>query len=309
MSIAELKKIYPNIAQYTDRDINVAIFNDLSLYLNDPEILAAALIQEPHKQTEITPDLEKNFDTAVAKAIFILNKFHDLDEEPIEKPFFFKPFIILFLLNYKHIIKSQTNRDSADTTSSYKEFITHEKLEYAVKVLEKLDVSEIRSELEDVFFSLLEPKIYNHYYELLKFTQKNHQEHEQEVREKIDEVLAFTGVEFEINSRLKSIYSIHKKITKKKILYSQVLDTVGLRILVDTEKDCYQVMGVILKNWPILNNKIKDYIALPKRNGYKSIHLTIIESGYPVEIQIRTKKMHHFAQYGLAAHHKYKLSD
>ena len=109
-----------------------------------------------------------------------------------------------------------------------------------------------------------------------------------------------------IQSRVKTVYSIHGKVNRRNILYSQVLDTVGLRLIVNKKSDCYRVMEKVLRQAAVVPSKIKDYIAVPKPNGYQSIHLVIMFNRCPVEIQIRTGQMNTRAQLGTASHMQYK---
>lgn len=129
---------------------------------------------------------------------------------------------------------------------------------------------------------------------------------EKKVKKEIGDFLLNKKINTQIESRFKTIYSLHQKITKKNILFSQVLDVIGLRILVETDADCYRTMEGLILKWVIIKNKIKDYIAVPKSNGYQSIHLTIMYEDHPVEIQIRTYKMHWESLYGESAHGAYK---
>ncbi len=295
----ELKNEFPALDNYQVHPLNEHIAEHLSLFVNNPKILLAALLQNPFG---ITPEanITSDFDSETSATLKVLNQLQDHDEEVFSKFYDIKPIVILFLTNFYAYFKHH------DEYPEIKDCLAIDRVKFAMRLLEMMDISEIRSELEDRFFSIIEPEVFNHYSELLKFTKAQYLEREYEIKEKMQKLLLQTDLDFTIQSRIKSIFSIHRKILKKKILYSQVLDTVGFRIIVNSEKDCYSLMAIILKNWPIMSNKVKDYIAVPKANGYKSIHLTIIEKEQPVEIQIRTAEMNDYAQYGLAAHHQYK---
>jgi (p)ppGpp synthase/HD superfamily hydrolase len=110
----------------------------------------------------------------------------------------------------------------------------------------------------------------------------------------------------EIQSRIKTVYSIKQKMQNKNILHSQIGDFLGVRIIVKSIDECYQIMQTLIDHWTCVNSSIKDYIAIPKENGYQSIHLNILYADNPIEIQIRTQRMHQKAEQGLAAHNLYK---
>jgi len=298
-----LEKEFPNLNKYIKTPLNPRICKYLQMFVNDKNLLASSLIQNPFGINEDLEKIENTFGSQVSNYLKELNALQSLNESIIEQYDEHKAIIILFLVNHKFIFEGQTECKGIDAT------LTPKRIEYAMKLLEQMDVSEIRSELEDHFFNFLEPETYNHYIQLLKFTRENYKNRENEIKNKIASTIKEAGINADIQSRLKSIFSVHKKKKKKKILYSQVLDTIGIRIIVDDEKGCYQVMGLILRNYTVISNKVKDYIVVPKGNGYQSIHLTIIEGQQPVEIQIRTRNMHHYAQYGLAAHHQYKAEE
>lgn len=126
------------------------------------------------------------------------------------------------------------------------------------------------------------------------------------IKEKIENILKNAGIKFSIEIRLKSNISIQHKIIHRNILPSQVLDTVGIRIITENVTDCYKALQLIINNWKVMESKIKDYIAIPKANGYQSLHLTIVEKGYPIEIQIRTWRMDYKATFGQCSHRNYK---
>jgi GTP pyrophosphokinase/guanosine-3',5'-bis(diphosphate) 3'-pyrophosphohydrolase len=280
--------------------INKEIFNYLLLFVNDKDILLASLVQNPFGKTSGLGNIKKNFGEPAAKIISQLNAIHDGDRSVLKKYPMIKKIIILYLANFA-VLFNRYPKDPRSVRATKAEKIT-----FAMKLLENLDITEIRTQLEDRFFAILYPAIYANYHSLLGFTRKEFLLQQKKITQEFKKILYDSKIEARIESRLKTIYSIHHKITKKNILFSQILDTIGLRIIVKTEDDCYRTMVLMLKNNPILTSRVKDYIAIPKENGYQSIHLTILHDGHPVEIQIRTEKMNLQAQYGLASHFKYK---
>jgi len=209
---------------------------------------------------------------------------------------------LLFLVTHKCVFDQFKEKSNREVLEIY----TKEKLLYILSVLETISISEIRFVLEDKLFSLINPEEYLKYADLRKMTVRIYNRTKDSVIEDLKFLFGKENVNGSVEVRLKSIYSIYKKILRKNIYYSLVLDIIGYRIILDKEVDCYKVMLAILRKWSILNNKIKDYIAIPKSNGYSSIHLTIMHDEHPVEIQIRTKDMDKHAQYGKAAHFIYK---
>ena len=182
-----------------------------------------------------------------------------------------------------------------------------ETLEIYVPIAHRLGIYTIKWELEDLCLRYKEPEVY---YELAEMVNKKRAEREEYINkiiEKIKEVLDEANIEYTVNGRPKSLYSIYKKMYKQNIEFDQIYDLTAVRIIVKTIADCYNVLGRVHAIWKPVPNRIKDYIGQPKSNGYKSIHTTVFgKDGAPFEIQIRTEDMHKEAEYGIAAHWKYK---
>ena len=291
---------YPALKKNPPGKINKEIFNYLLLFINDKEILLSSLIQNPFGKTTGPGNIKKNFGEPTAKMISRLNTLHDGDRSAFKEYRRIKKIILLYLVNFVILFNRYPKDPRTIRTTK------PEKIKFSMRLLENMDITEIRTQLEDRFFAILHPAIYDNYRSLLGFTRKEFLLQQKNITRELKKILADNKIEARIESRLKTIYSIHHKITKKNILFSQVLDTIGLRIIVNTEDDCYRTMVLMLKNNPILTSRVKDYIAIPKDNGYQSIHLTILYESRPVEIQIRTKQMNLQAQYGLASHFQYK---
>lgn len=185
--------------------------------------------------------------------------------------------------------------------------IANDTMEIYVPLASRLGIYRIKWELEDLCFRYLESDVY---YDLSKQVQLKRSEREQlvkEVMERLNQELTSDGIKFEISGRAKNLYSIYKKMIAEDKGLPEVFDLHAVRVLVEDIPTCYRVLGFVHSMWKPLPGRIKDYIAVPKSNGYQSLHTTVIGPwGNPVEIQIRTYQMHQDAEFGIAAHWKYK---
>ena len=184
-----------------------------------------------------------------------------------------------------------------------------ETMEIYAPIADRLGISRIKTELDDLALKYLEPDVY---YDLAEKISLRKDSREAFVKSIVDEVKSHmddTGIECKVDGRVKHFFSIYKKMVKQNKTLDQIYDLFAVRIIVDTVKDCYGALGVIHEMYKPIPGRFKDYIAMPKINNYQSLHTTLIgSSGRPFEIQIRTYEMHRVAEYGIAAHWKYKQS-
>ncbi len=182
-----------------------------------------------------------------------------------------------------------------------------ESLDIYAPLAARLGIYAFKFEMEDICFKNLEPEAYEKLEEEMHKRQVRRQGVIDEVIRDINRVLKDTGIEYEIYGRQKHYYSIYKKMQYQHKQLEEIFDLTAVRIIVDSVRDCYGVLGAVHTMWTPIPGRFKDYIAMPKPNRYQSLHTTVIgKSGNPFEIQIRTKEMHQVAEYGIAAHWKYK---
>ena len=185
--------------------------------------------------------------------------------------------------------------------------IARETLEIYAPLAHRLGVYAIKGELEDLSLRYIDPQAF---YELVRLVGMKRAEREQLVNQVMQELkakLRESGVHrCEITGRPKHLYSIYKKMKNQNKSFDQIHDLIAVRVLVDTQADCYHVLGVVHTIWPQLPGRFKDYISVPKANMYQSLHTTVVNQDRPFEVQIRTFEMHRTAEFGIAAHWRYK---
>jgi GTP pyrophosphokinase len=186
--------------------------------------------------------------------------------------------------------------------------IAQETRDIYAPIANRLGMSKVKNELEELAFRYLEPKAYEALRALVESRRRATEGMIEELKKNISAKLAEAQVPvIEIDGRIKRLFSIHQKLKRQKIDLDQVYDMVALRIVTESIRDCYAALGIIHQTWSPVPGRIKDFIAMPRPNGYQSLHTSVVsDRGLPFEVQIRTAEMHRTAEEGIAAHWKYK---
>jgi len=184
--------------------------------------------------------------------------------------------------------------------------IARETLEIYAPIAHRLGMGVIRNELEDLSFRVLEQESFLALQKEVSDKQAMHRKFLEEVQAEIRTRLVENGIPAELEARVKGLYSLHRKLQRQQRGMEQVYDLLAVRVITDSERNCYAALGVVHHIWRPVPGRFKDYIAMPRPNLYQSLHTTVIHSGQPLEVQIRTQEMHRIAEEGVAAHWKYK---
>lgn len=185
--------------------------------------------------------------------------------------------------------------------------IAAETLELYVPLAHRLGINWLKGEFEDVCFRALQPEAYSEVREKLSLKRLEREGYIGEISALLKKMLQDEGLECGVAGRTKNAYSIHRKMTDQGLKYDEVYDVAAFRVLVDTDRECYDALGIVHMHWRPVPGRFRDYIALPKNNRYQSLHTTVIGPyGERMEVQVRTHSMHGVAEFGIAAHWRYK---
>lgn len=282
----------------------------------DDSTIAAALLHDVLEDTKITEiQLNESFGkeiTSLVKGVSKLNvgfHFSSKEEEQIEN---YRRLFVAMAEDIRVIIIKLADRLHNMRTLKYqyrdkKELIARETLEIFAPIAHRLGIGMIQTELENLSLFFLDPESYCNIQQGIEKIRDHREKQIQEATEKLSQRIQQANLVVEIQSRLKNIYSIYLKINRQNVSLEDLHDLIALRVITNTVEECYAVLGLVHSLWVPVAGRFKDYIALPKSNMYQSLHTTVIgPGGVPMEIQIRTKEMHHIAEYGIAAHWRYK---
>ncbi|HUO78025.1 MAG TPA: bifunctional (p)ppGpp synthetase/guanosine-3',5'-bis(diphosphate) 3'-pyrophosphohydrolase [Thermodesulfovibrionales bacterium] len=301
---------------YIEHPLSVAdILTDMKV---DVATIAAGLLHDTIEDTETTPrDIKDIFGEEIAFLVDSLTKlskieFKTKEEAQAEN---FRKMLLAMSEDIRVIIIKFADRLHNMRTLQFlpenkRQRIATETLEIYAPLANRLGIGWLRLEFEDLSFKVLMPELYE---ELERKVVKRKEEQEgylREVTKTVEDRLKEEGIHGRVSGRVKHYYGIYQKMQKQRITFDQVHDVLGLRIITDTNANCYTIMGLIHSLWTPIPGRFKDYIAMPKSNMYQSLHTSVIgPKGERVEFQIRTKEMHRIAEEGIASHWKYKEKD
>lgn len=289
------------------------ILTDLQV---DEDTLVAALLHDVPEDTDRTlKDIETKFGKKIAFLVDGVTKLskvkyrHDMMERQIEslKKFFLHSARDLRVILIKLADRLHNMRTLDNVRPDKQLRIARETMEIYVAIADLLGIWEFKSSLEDLCFRYIYPKEYIDLKKQLSRSAEHHKQLLKETVQIVDTALRQHSITAEVPSRPKSLYSMFRKMVSRGQRLEDLNDILALRIIVDNQETCYQVLGIIHALFRPKTGRIKDYIAVPKANGYQSLHTTVFGvEGLPTEFQIRTREMHYEAQYGIAAHYFYK---
>ncbi len=277
--------------------------------------IAAALLHDVVEDTEVTSeDIKEKFGEEMALLVDGVTKLTRLNfkskeerqAESLRKMFLAMAkdirVVLIKLADRLHNMRTLNYLDEKKRKEKAKET-----LEIYAPLAHRLGMSRIKWELEDLSFRFLYPDIY---YEMSGKVAANRKQREKEIQKAItllNNKLKEHNLKAKIYGRPKHLYSIYQKMKRKEIDFNEIYDLTAVRIIIDTVRECYEVLGIVHEIWKPIPGRFKDYIAMPKTNMYQSLHTTVIgPAGDPLEVQIRTPEMHRTAEYGIAAHWRYK---
>jgi len=306
---------------YISHPYEVAIIlADLEL---DVDTIAAALLHDVVEDTDTTiGDISLEFGNKIAELVDGVTNlgsidFSKLPSDDIQEAKFksmiedLRKFFLAMAKDIRVVIIKLADRlHNMRTLDALKvadqKRISRETLEIFAPLADRLGMGSIKAELEDLSFKYASPVEYRKMVELLESGSKERNHYLSKIKKAIRNELTKEGVRADIDGRIKHLYSVYKKLQKVEGNIAEIYDIMAIRIVVDSVEDCYRVLGIIHKNFKPLIYRIKDYIAVPKPNGYQSLHTTVFGlDGRITEIQIRTQEMHEEAEYGIAAHWHY----
>ena len=305
---------------YIIHPLNVAIIlADLKL---DKETIVAGILHDVVEDTVMTEDdLRREFGDDVALLVDGVTKLEkiplsgngeqsdaklEMQAENLRKMFLAMAKDIRVIM-IKLADRLHNMRTLKYKTPESQQRIAKETLEIYCPIAQRLGISKLKIELDDLSLKYLEPDIYYDLVDKIAVRKSVREKYIQGIVDEVSEHIKNAGIDAKVDGRVKHFFSIYKKMKNQHKTLDQIYDLFAVRIIVETVKDCYAALGVIHEMYKPIPGRFKDYIAMPKANMYQSLHTTLIGSnGQPFEIQIRTFEMHRVAEYGIAAHWKYK---
>jgi guanosine-3',5'-bis(diphosphate) 3'-pyrophosphohydrolase len=296
----------------------VAVAQELAEMHLDSEAIMAAILHDTVEDTDATlQQIEELFGSEVALLVDGVSKldqiqFHSRAEAQAES---FRKMMLAMIEDIRVILVKLADRLHNMQTlgampQSKKRRIARETLDIYAPIANRLGINRLKIELEDLGFRYLYPMRYRVLDKALKKSKGSQRQIVKRISEEFGEAIATEGIEADVIGREKHLYSIYRKMAEKKRLLGDVVDVYGFRIIVDDVSACYQILGIIHGLYKPMPGRFKDYIAIPRVNGYQSLHTTLFgPKGLPLEVQIRTSNMDRVAEGGVASHWQYKAED
>ena len=297
---------------YIIHPLNVAaIIADLHM---DESTISAALLHDVVEDTTFTIEqMQEMFSPEIAMLIDGVTKlgkieYKSKEEQQLEN---YRKMFLAMAKDIRVILIKLADRLHNMRTLKYmredkQQRIAQETIEIYAPLANRMGISNIKCELEDLCLRYLHSDVYYDLVESVKQKRTERMEFIESAIEQMRKQFVEDGIKCEIHGRAKHFYSIYKKMRRDNKSINEIYDLSAVRVLVHSVRDCYAVLGTIHEMWKPIPGRFKDYISMPKTNGYQSLHTTVMTKGYPLEIQIRTFKMHQVSEYGVAAHWKYK---
>ena len=281
----------------------------------DPVAIAAGLLHDSVEDTSVTVvDIRKEFGEQVAHIVEGVTKISAIDfasreEQQAEN---LRKMMLAMVDDIRVVLIKLADRLHNMRTLEHlpperQQKIARETLEIYAPIAHRLGMGKIRGELEDLGFLYVDPIGHQQVQEAVDAKRKAGEAFLSRVEQVLRDKLKEAGITATVESRIKRIYSVHKKLIRQRITVDQVYDLFAMRVITQSLQDCYAVLGIIHNVWRPVPGRIKDFIAMPRPNFYQSLHTSVItDEGTPFEVQIRTEEMHKMAEEGIAAHWKYK---
>ncbi len=296
----------------------LAVAGILAAWHLDPQALMAALLHDVMEDTEVSKDeISRRFGKPVAELVDGVSKLDKIEfqSQEVAQAENFRKMLLAMARDVRVILikladRLHNMRTLGAVPPTKRRRVARETMEIYAPIANRLGLNDLYQELQELAFSHLYPLRYRVLAKATKAARGNRRQVVGKILEEIKQRLPEAGIEAQVSGREKHIYSIYKKMREKNLSFTQVLDIYGFRVVVKDRPSCYLALGALHGLYKPVPGKFKDYIAIPKLNGYQALHTTLFGPfSTPVEIQIRTRDMHRVAEAGVASHWLYKSSD
>jgi len=307
--------------KFPTRDGSIPSSLDVALLLSDLGVdettLIVALLSSSEFQNKIDPwEIEQQFGREIIQlinSVQTLHRFHgEADEQSPEQAERLRRMLLSMVDDVRAVLiklayRVQRLRQLKLASAEEQHEVARETLDIFAPIANQLGVGQLKWELEDLAFRYLQPDTYKTVAKQLDEKRTEREQFIDDIVASLKDITQGENVSAEVYGRPKHIYSIWKKMSSKQQSFNELFDVRAVRVVVETVAECYVVLGIVHAKWRHIDKEFDDYIANPKKNGYQSLHTAVYgPHGKPVEVQIRTKQMHEFAEYGVAAHWRYK---